>query len=404
MRRYGEITKRESRGKRSRYYSVRVSDGGRRSWVCTGRTSLAAAREQVRTWELADARGELDRVEQVDLDIAWGQWLARQDVSPRWMAELTRIAGTLCEALRVQGARRVDEVRISLIEDALLALTRERGWGGATAIRHGRVAQAFFRWARRRQYTGHDPAIAWEAPSTWKRDAARGQYRGTALTVEQARLLLSACRRPYDVVYKPKDRAAYVATLTPPGHLYVAVMIALRSGLRLGNIVGPKALCWRNLRDDMTTIDLPGDVMKSGMRLLIPVHPELRHTLLAWLKARPETPYPDSPVLFKAAHAQCSRISRSFRAALDRAGLSVATTATGERVQFRFHDLRHTFATWVAAVAPEQIKRALLGHSARDVSSRYTHLTVEQMRPHLEALERLEQVTLELPMADVEGA
>lgn len=240
-------------------------------------------------------------------------------------------------------------------------------------------------------------------PRAWRRAASRGQYRGTALTVEQARTLLVACRTPWEKRVTPANRAAYTVQVQPPGHLYVAAMLALRAGLRLGNIVGRHAIRWRNLREGMTILDLAGDDVKNDMRLLVPVHPELKATLLAWLRSRPETPYPDSPVLFSAA-GQRSNIKRSWSHALQRAGLAWAVNAMGERVSFRFHDLRHTFSTWLAATAPEQVKRALLGHSPRGVSDRYTHLGVEELRPHLETLEWLEKAAVELPAAEAEDA
>lgn len=399
MRKFGALVRRESRKTRSRYWSVRVAEGGRRTWVCTGQRTRKGARRQILMWEREDAEGA--RHDDADLDLAFSAWLALQEGSQRWRSELARMVATVFSALRRERLRLVSEVRLGHIEDALSRLAHARAWAGATAIKHAHTVRAFFRWCHRRGYCASDPAALYEAPRAWRKAAARGQYRGTALTVEQARILLLACRTPYERLVKPGNRAPYAVQVHPPGHLYVAVMLGLRAGLRLGNIVGRHAIRWRNLRDGMTVLDLAGSETKNDMRLLVPVHPELQATLLAWLRSRPETPYPDSPVLFAAA-GQRSSIKRSWSHALQRAGLSWAINGLGERVSFRFHDLRHTFSTWLAAMAPEQVKRALLGHSPRGVSDRYTHLGVEELRPHLEALERLDQPAVELPAAEAE--
>ena len=61
-------------------------------------------------------------------------------------------------------------------------------------------------------------------------------------------------------------------------------------------------------------------------------------------------------------------VKKGFQAALDRAGIR----------KFRFHDLRHTFASHLvmAGVSIETVSE-LLGHSTLRMTQRYTHLSPE---------------------------
>jgi site-specific recombinase XerD len=56
---------------------------------------------------------------------------------------------------------------------------------------------------------------------------------------------------------------------------------------------------------------------------------------------------------------------------------------------FRFHDLRHTFASRLilAGVGLETVQE-LLGHSSITMTRRYTHLTATHVREAVERLER----------------
>lgn len=61
-------------------------------------------------------------------------------------------------------------------------------------------------------------------------------------------------------------------------------------------------------------------------------------------------------------------------------------------IQFRFHDLRHTFAHRLTqAGAPEQIIARALGHAPRTITAHYTHkhITADEIRAYIQKLERL---------------
>jgi len=74
-------------------------------------------------------------------------------------------------------------------------------------------------------------------------------------------------------------------------------------------------------------------------------------------------------------------ITRSFGRAVDRAGLKVNDT------RFRFHDLRHLFATWLhkEGVGLDSL-RFLLGHNERNTTDRYTTPTSAKLREDLDLM------------------
>jgi len=126
-----------------------------------------------------------------------------------------------------------------------------------------------------------------------------------------------------------------------------AIAIAAWSGLRLGEILRLQ----------------PADVLrgcihvresKTGKPRLVPVHRAIRVALTRL------------PIACGARW-----ITRHFEAA--RAKL--------KHPGWRFHDLRHTNASWLIAAGADLVTvRDLLGHSSLSVTSRYTHLQTKHLR------------------------
>lgn len=68
----------------------------------------------------------------------------------------------------------------------------------------------------------------------------------------------------------------------------------------------------------------------------------------------------------------------AWRKAVERAGIG----------HVRWHDLRHTFNSWLAQKGvPSEIRKRLMGHKNGEVHDRYTHLYVEHLRPYAEIID-----------------
>lgn len=191
---------------------------------------------------------------------------------------------------------------------------------------------AFFNWAVAMQLVPSSPV----APVKIQ---ARPGRRGIALTTAEAANLLRAARE-----------------VSAPAH--GLFLFALYTGLRRKNLLEltPDHI-WRGI------VQFPGYAMKNGYPLELPLHPILAKVRLP----------------FGYGRGWCEDTLGKVRS---HAGLPSA---------FRLHDCRHTFASWLAQVAPMPVVAALLGHVRADnsMTALYCHVTLEQKREALLKLPRL---------------
>jgi len=141
--------------------------------------------------------------------------------------------------------------------------------------------------------------------------------------------------------------------------LYPFVVMALNTGMRRGELVG---LRWENT--DLANGVITLTKTKSGKKREVPINSAARQ-LLERLPRDRET------VLW------CPNIVKEFPKA--------ASDAKVEN--FRFHDLRHTFASHLVMKGVDlYIIQALLGHSTYEMTQRYAHLAPNQKRVAVEVL------------------
>ncbi len=139
-------------------------------------------------------------------------------------------------------------------------------------------------------------------------------------------------------------------------HLKPIVITALNTGMRKGEVLRLK---WEQV--DLKHGFILLDVTKNGERREIPINNTLKQTLkglarrldISYVFADPKTGKP------------YQGIKRSFHSALKKAGIS----------DFRFHDLRHTFASHLVMAGVDiTTVRELLGHKTLTMTLRYAHL------------------------------
>jgi integrase len=165
------------------------------------------------------------------------------------------------------------------------------------------------------------------------------------------------------------DRAAEAENLLAAcaEHLRPIVVAALATGLRRGNLL---ALDWSqvDLRHRVITVRVK-DRKPGGKVLTVPIIPALLGELTA---LGPKTRGP----VFTLNGNPVGSVKTAFNAACRRAGIR----------GFRFHDLRHTAASWlVQAGVPLDVVRDILGHADVRTTMRYAHRQAEAKRQAMEA-------------------
>lgn len=155
------------------------------------------------------------------------------------------------------------------------------------------------------------------------------------------------------------EMEAFLAVCRTPEYarIYPVVVCALFTGMRRGEI---KALDWQNVNLDARTIYILHS--KSGKPREIPVADKL---LEVFVSMGPRTAGP----VFEIPDITLRRL---FDSAKEAPGLP----------DFRFHDLRHTFASHFAMKTGDMLAlQRILGHASPQMTQRYAHLS----RGHLDA-------------------
>ena len=145
------------------------------------------------------------------------------------------------------------------------------------------------------------------------------------------------------------------------------VKVAVHTGLRKGEILG---LTWKDIDVNRKLIYIRRSgkdsySTKSNKNRVVPMNDIVRGVFLSILKQ------PNSEYTFNNDHRN------TFLAAVKAAKI----------VDFKFHDLRHTFASYlVMAGVPLNTIRELLGHSTINMVLRYSHLAPDHKFGSVEKL------------------
>jgi integrase len=145
------------------------------------------------------------------------------------------------------------------------------------------------------------------------------------------------------------------------------VTLAVNTGMRKGEIMG---LAWE--RVDFSRGVLLLEQTKSGRRREIPMNRAVYDALsgLPGLKT-------EGLIFRRKNGAAWGQIRTAFAGALTKAKIEA----------FRFHDLRHTYASWLV-MRGRSLKEVqeLLGHQEFSMTLRYAHLSPDRLREAVEAV------------------
>jgi len=144
------------------------------------------------------------------------------------------------------------------------------------------------------------------------------------------------------------------------------VIVALNTGMRKGEMLNLK---WHDIDFRHNIIYL--NKTKNGERREVPMNGFVSKALIAVRKN------PQSEYIFPHHGDKPSDFRKSFFTALKKSGI----------VDFRFHDLRHTFASQLVMSGVDlNTVRELLGHKSLEMTLRYSHLSPDHKKRAVDIL------------------
>ena len=153
-----------------------------------------------------------------------------------------------------------------------------------------------------------------------------------------------------------------------PAHQREVVMFALATGLRQGNILG---LTWDRVDLGRRLVTIGDGDTKNGEALGVP----LNEAALGVLE-RQRGKHPTHVFTYKGERLRSAN-TRCWRAALKAEGIE----------DFRWHDLRHTWASWLRQKdVPTWVLQELGGWKSETMVRRYAHMSVKHLQPYADQL------------------
>ena len=150
-------------------------------------------------------------------------------------------------------------------------------------------------------------------------------------------------------------------------HLTPLVLFALNTGVRRGGLFG---LRWEHIKDGQVFISKELD--KAGNGYSVPLSIEAIEVLRKW---KHQTT--DKGLIFTYQGHGIKSIKTSWGSLMSDAKVT----------DFRFHDLRHSFASKLVIGGVDFYRVSkLMGHSSIDMTKRYAHLAPDHMQDALEVL------------------
>jgi integrase len=159
-----------------------------------------------------------------------------------------------------------------------------------------------------------------------------------------------------------------------PKHLADLAAFALATGLRRGNVTG---LQWSQVDLVRRLAWIHPDQAKARKAIAVPLNADAVLVIRAQIGRHPTH-------VFSFKGKPVRQVStKAWYAALERAGIH----------DFRWHDLRHTWASWhVQQGTPLHVLQELGGWESPEMVRRYAHLTAEHLAPYADRLSALRVV------------
>lgn len=168
-----------------------------------------------------------------------------------------------------------------------------------------------------------------------------------------------------------------------PMHLADMARFSLATGLRESNVTG---LEWSQVDLERRCAWIHPDQAKARKAIAIPLNAEAILVLRKQLGKHLVRVFTYQGQSIKATS------TRAWRLALERVGVS----------NFRWHDLRHTWATWhVQSGTPLHVLQELGGWSSYEMVRRYAHLSADHLAHYADRLSALRLVDTNLAQSEI---
>lgn len=261
----------------------------------------------------------------------------------RWLKEMAHKKSYRDDVSRIRWFTRhlrgktLDQVSRDLI-DGIISRHHARS-ADRTKDLYVALVRAIFRKAQREwEWIEHVPAF-------------RTYHRGTKLRVR----------------YLTQEQAKAVLALLP-AHQREVVTFALATGLRQGNILN---LTWERVDLARRVVTIEHGDTKNGDALGVPLN-EVAMGVLGRVRGQNR-----KWVFSYRGDRLRSANNRAWRAALKACGIT----------DFRWHDLRHTWATWLRQNdVPTWVLQELGGWKSETMVRRYAHTSVKHLKPYADQL------------------
>ena len=160
-------------------------------------------------------------------------------------------------------------------------------------------------------------------------------------------------------------------------HIRPIVLVAMNTGLRRGELFN---LRWSDIDLPTKWLTVVGATSKSGQTRRIPLNEEAHEVLTGW-RDQAGRPSNDARIFPGPEGERLTDIHKSWGTVVDRAQIP----------NFRFHDLRHHFASRLVQSGVDlNTVRELLGHADITMVLRYAHLSPGSLKTAVEKLTRRE--------------
>lgn len=333
-------------------YRVRWREGGRnKSTVVHGCHELAKKIENKKK-STRDENRHLDIKREINfrmsalIDRYWEQYGSRKKSQDREKSVLEGIRTDM-------GTLFVREVDGTAVDRWYQRLTAVKGLSAGTAVRHFHVmhhmmGKASTIWS---QETGVDRNPS-DAVEVYRPDDQRERY----LEVQEIQSLKSTLDSK---MYRQGGKGINETFFK----LRLIVLVALTTGMRISEIFGLK---WSDVQYREGLIAVRAK-LKGGKMRYVPMASELADELRRFPAILGQDRiFPPEP----GTKRERQRVDRSFETVLEKAAIE----------DFRFHDLRHTFASWYMMNGGDLYELAkILGHSNIKMTERYAKLGKEHI-------------------------